>query len=154
MLRFYFKDSVFLTKLKQRHDIVTFSDAVEIRSLPSSSWKRLIWRSMEYKETFFGQLYRFIYGLITICSIYLLMYTLVVTRDEHFLEFVEQYRSYQTDRISLVNVTVQLIDYRPDLRQISFSIEMIFLLLWMIEFIVHLLSAPSLIYVIQSLFFW
>ncbi|CAF3371680.1 unnamed protein product, partial [Rotaria sp. Silwood2] len=144
----------FLSKLKETYDIPQISDTTEIRYLPRSSIKKILWRSMEYNETLFGPLYRFIFGLICICSIFLFMYEIVVTRNENFLEFIEKYRGYFQNIIHPVNVTVHVIDYRPHIKCLAFSIEIIFIFLWTIELFLRIFSAPSLYLCIKSIFFW
>ncbi|CAF2066459.1 unnamed protein product [Rotaria magnacalcarata] len=153
-LNYYFIDREFLSKLKFVYDIPQTSDTTEIRYLPQSPLKTYIWRSIEYNETLFGPMYRFIFGLICICSIFIYMYELVVTRNENFLEFTEKYSGYFQNRIHSVNVTVRFIDYRPDTYRLAFSIEILFVFLWTIELLMYLLSAPSVYFCIKSIFFW
>ncbi|CAF3405973.1 unnamed protein product [Rotaria socialis] len=153
-LNYYFTDREFLSKLKSVYDIPQTADTNEIRYLPQSPLKTYLWRSIEYNETLFGPMYRFIFGLICICSIFIYMYELVVTRNENFLEFTEKYSGYFQNRIHSVNVTVRFIDYRPDTHRLTFSIEILFIFLWTIELLMYLLSAPSVYFCIKSIFFW
>ncbi|CAF3819351.1 unnamed protein product [Rotaria sordida] len=153
-LNYYFVDRYFLSKLKETYDIPQISDTTEIRYLPRSSIKKILWRSIEYNETLFGPLYRFIFGLICICSIFLFMYEIIVTRNENFLEFIEKYRGYFQNIIHPVNITVHVIDYRPDIKRLAFSIEIIFIFLWTLELFLHIFSAPNLYLCIKSMYFW
>jgi hypothetical protein len=109
---------------------------------------------MEYNETLFGPLYHFIFGLICICSIFLFMYEIIITRNVYFIEFIEKYRGYVQNQIHPVNVTVHFIDYRPDTKRLAFSLEIIFIFLWIIELSLRLYSAPNLYLCIKSIFFW
>ncbi len=109
---------------------------------------------MEYNESLFGPLYRFIFGLICLCSIFLFMYEIIVTRNEYFLEFIEKYRGYIQNKIHPVNVTVHFIDYRPDTKRLAFSIEILFIFIWTIELFLRIYSAPNLYLCIKSIFFW
>lgn len=151
---YYFIDREFLTKLKAMYDIPETLDIVEVRYLPRSSLKKLFWRSMEYNETLLGPFYRFIYGLICICAIFLFMYEIVITRNEKFLEFNEKYLGYSQNTFRSINATVRLIDYRPDTKRLTFSMEILFIFLWTIELFAQILSAPSLYLCIKSVFFW
>ncbi|CAF1075194.1 unnamed protein product [Adineta steineri] len=153
-LNFYFIDNEFLSKLKLTYDIPQISDTTEIRYLPRSSIKKLLWRSMEYNETFYGPLYRFIFGIICLCSIFSLMYDIIITRNKYFLEFIEKYRGYIQNSIHPVNITVQFIDYRPDIKSLTYTIEIIFLFLWFIELFLRIYSTPNLYLCIKSIFFW
>jgi hypothetical protein len=151
---YYFPDEKFLSALKKSMDIPALSHTIEIRYLPSSCLRRFLWRSLEYNETFAGSLYRLIYGSICIYSIFLFMSDIIFARNEHFLQFHEQYRSFTTNASRLLNITVQSIDYRPDITRVSFSIEILFILLWVIESFLRLMSAPSVYLCISSTFFW
>ena len=82
------------------------------------------------------------------------MSDIVFARNEYFLEFHEQYRSFTSNASRLVNITVQSIDYRPDINRVSFSIEILFILLWVIESFLRLMTAPSVYLCISSIFFW
>jgi hypothetical protein len=109
---------------------------------------------MEYNETLVGPLYRFIFGLICIYSIFLFMYEIIASRNEYFLEFIEKYRGYIQNMIHPVNLTVHFIDYRPDIKRLSYSIEILFIFLWTIELFLRIFSAPTLYLCIKSIFFW
>ncbi len=109
---------------------------------------------MEYNETLFGPLYRFSFGLICLCSIFLFMYEIIVTRNEYFIEFIEKYRGYIQNSIHPVNITVHFIDYRPDIKRLTYSIEILFISLWTIELILRIFSAPNIYFCIKSIFFW
>ena len=82
------------------------------------------------------------------------MYDLVVRRNEYFFELTEKYHGYLHNEIHRVNVTVHLIDYRPDTKCLAFNIEIIFCFLWTMELFLRMLSAPNLPLCIRSIFFW
>jgi hypothetical protein len=151
---YYFPDHKFLSKLKKAYNLPQLTDSTEIRYLPRSSIKRFLWRAMEYNESLLGPLYRFIFGLICLCSIFIFMYEIIVTRNEYFLEFIEKYRGYIQNKIHPVNVTVHFIDYRPDTKRLAFTIEILFIFVWTFELFLRIFSAPSLYHCIKSIFFW
>ena len=122
--------------------------------MPRSLIKKYIWRSIEYNETLFGLSYRLFFGLICLCSIFLFMYEIVITRNEHFLEFFEKYLVFIENTMNPVNVTIHFIDYRPDITDLAFSIEILFIFLWVFELFLQLFSSPNLYFCIKSIFFW
>lgn len=130
------------------------SDTTEVRYLPRWSSRKLLWRSMEYNETFFGPLYRFCCGLVSLGSILLFMHGIIITRNIYFLEFIEQYRGYIQNSIDPVNITVQFIDYRPDITQWTFAVEIVFIAVWTVELSLRMFSAPFCRLYIKSIFFW
>lgn len=140
--------------MKRIYQLPQVTDLNEIRYLPRLAIKRFLWRSIEYNETLFGCLYRFIFGLICLYSIFLFMHDIIVRRNEYFLEFTEKYRGYIQNKIHPVNVTVHFIDYRPDTNKLAFKIEIFLCFIWTIELFLRILSAPNFYLCIRSIFFW
>ena len=82
------------------------------------------------------------------------MYEIIITRNEYFLEFIEKYRGYIQNSIHPVNITVHFIDYRPDIKRLTFSIEILFIFLWIIELFIRIFSAPNFYFCFKSFLFW
>ncbi|CAF0867992.1 unnamed protein product [Adineta ricciae] len=153
-LKYYFSDNEFLTNLKRIYDIPQLYETMEIRYLSQPGKKRFLWRAIEYNETLFGPFYRFFYGSVCLISIFLFLYEIIITRNEHFIAFTERYRGYVQNSIHPVNITVQFIDYRPQMTSWRFRSEILFSSLWTLELLVRVYSAPNIRFYIKSALFW
>lgn len=134
--------SYFFTNVEIQNKIkvhLGIEEPLEIRYLPSSKIKRWIYRSIEYNETIYGHFYRFLFGSISICSVFLFIFNVTISRNENFIDF-EQVQ--------------MMIDYRPSLHDWRFILECHLIFLWFIELIIRTVSTPSIRHLIKSFYFW